>query len=104
MPSGVPPTRTFTVYVCWGCVKEDESFAASADLTPFTCSAHGPVESVEVAPVEENAELRLAQALRLIRDSTSGYAANVADRALREAGVPDPDESAADWLERDKGD
>lgn len=36
--------------------------------------------------------LRLAQALRLLRDTTEGYVRNVAARALLEAGVPDPPE------------
>ncbi|HSX23179.1 MAG TPA: hypothetical protein VLE97_10450 [Gaiellaceae bacterium] len=39
---------------------------------------------------EQARELRLAQGLRVIRDTTGEYAANVASRALIEAGVPDP--------------
>lgn len=35
---------------------------------------------------------RLAQGLRLIRDTTAGVAPNIAGRALDEAGVPDPEE------------
>jgi len=36
--------------------------------------------------------LRLAQALRLIRDTNPGSASNTADRALREAGIEDPED------------
>lgn len=36
--------------------------------------------------------LRLAQGLRVIRDSTGDYPSNIARRALEEAGVPDPPE------------
>jgi hypothetical protein len=34
--------------------------------------------------------LRLAQGLRLIRDTTTGIAADIAGRTLYEAGIPDP--------------
>lgn len=36
--------------------------------------------------------LRLAQGLRLIRDTCPGVASKIAGRALIEAGVPDPPE------------
>jgi hypothetical protein len=38
--------------------------------------------------------VRLAQALRTIRDTCPGYASNVARRALEETAVPDPAEDA----------
>jgi hypothetical protein len=41
--------------------------------------------------------VRLAQALRLLRDTTGpGYTQNVASRALHEAGVVEPAEPAVD--------
>ena len=45
---------------------------------------------IDDGAVAKAACLRLAQALRLIRDTTDGYPSNVAARALREAGIPDP--------------
>lgn len=54
----------------------------------------GPVADTDTAepdraPASNGTTQRLAQGLRLIRDSTSGYPANVAARALREASVLD---------------
>lgn len=43
-----------------------------------------------VPVVRADRALRMAQALRTIRDTTEGYPANVARRALEEAGVRDP--------------
>lgn len=36
--------------------------------------------------------LRLSQALRLLRDTSGEYVGNVAQRALDEAGIPEPPE------------
>jgi hypothetical protein len=54
--------------------------------------ARGALEAAQAAVVAEAQVLRLAQALRLLRDTTApgGYVENVCIRALAEACVPDP--------------
>lgn len=51
-------------------------------------------ESWRALPDYLDPQLRLAQALRLLRDTSEegGYVQNVCKRALLEAGVPDPPE------------
>lgn len=61
----------------------------------WACAEYEEVESF-TGPFAPEVERVLAQALRLIRDSTDGYAANVARRALAEASVPDPPDEG--WM------
>lgn len=65
-------------YTCPACAEDD----LQAELTVLRARA----EQAEAQ------RLRLAQALRILRDTTRGFAANVADRALAEAGIVDPPE------------
>jgi hypothetical protein len=42
-----------------------------------------------------SATLTLAQALRLIRDTSTGATSNIAARALKQAGIEDPEDDCA---------
>jgi hypothetical protein len=86
-----PSEKEWTLYACPRCNRVWPTDKRNGLSLRCTCHPDGRspfVERVRVAPAEKL--LRCAQALRLIRDSTSGYPANVASRALEEAGVDDP--------------
>lgn len=74
-----------TLYICgcgfWGRWQDERAHRRVCAMDSTTA---------EYVPAAQS--LRLAQALRVIRDTTlsNDYVVNVATRALAEAGVPDP--------------
>lgn len=85
-PTGSPsPNGPLTLYICecgfWGRWQDERAHRRVCAMDSTTAEYVPAVQS-----------LRLAQALRVIRDTTfsNDYVVNVATRALAEAGVPDP--------------